>query len=235
MRSPLRGYFKETRKPIYSAALVFPLFLAYHAGTFALRTTYINGADALIIRLLHLASVDTMFASAIVLLVVFLAWQLRTRGSWTVDTVKLLCLYVESVGLAGLLFLFFGWLSTHVELAAGKPARPGRLASLVLFCGAGIYEELVFRGFLLGGLLWLFARPLGLRKKAAAFWATVTGALIFALFHYLGPAGDAFTIRSFLNRTLAGVYFSVLFVTRGFGVTAATHAFYDMLVALVFF
>ena len=49
IRSSTRKYLKETRRPVYSAALILPFFLIYHAGTFFFRSTYINGADALII------------------------------------------------------------------------------------------------------------------------------------------------------------------------------------------
>ena len=103
----------------------------------------------------------------------------------------------------------------------------------MLYCGAGIYEELVFRGLLLGLLLLVTTKLMKMRKTPAAFWSAITAALLFALFHYVGPAGDKFTTGGFLQRTLGGLYFSGLFVTRGFGVTAACHALYDLLVGLL--
>ena len=231
--SHLRGYFKETRRPIYSAALVLPFAIVYHLGTYALSTTTINGADALILRVLAPFSVSSLFASFWVLVGCFVVWQFRTRGSWTVDTVKLGVTYLESFAFAGLLFMIFGWLAVHSYLSVAPGSTPGRLARLALYCGAGIYEELVFRGALLGGLLLVFGRMLRARKAAAAALATLSAALIFALFHYVGPGGDAFTVSSFIQRTLAGVYFSALFVIRGFGITAAAHAIYDILVGIV--
>lgn len=231
--SHLRGYLKETRRPIYSAALVLPFAIVYHLGTYALSTTTINGADALILRVLQPFSVSSLFASFWVLTGCFVVWQVRTRGTWTVDTVKLSLTYLESFVFAGFLFLGFGWLSIHWGLSAAPGSISGKLARLALFCGAGIYEELVFRGALLGGLLVLFQKVLRPRKAAAAALATLSAALIFALFHYIGPGGDAFSISSFMQRMLAGVYFSALFVTRGFGITAAAHAMYDILVGIV--
>ena len=58
-------------------------------------------------------------------------------------------------------------------------------------------------------------------------------ALIFSAFHYVGALGDAFTVSSFVFRAIAGVAFSVLYVTRGFGVTAWTHALYDLGLSLL--
>jgi membrane protease YdiL (CAAX protease family) len=111
--------------------------------------------------------------------------------------------------------------------------QQGRLQRLVLYCGAGVYEELVFRGFLLGGLILLLTRPAGMKKGQAAAIAVTAASLIFAGFHYVGSAGDPFSFGSFFQRTLGGLYFSGLFVTRGFGLTAASHAVYDILVGLI--
>jgi hypothetical protein len=61
----------------------------------------------------------------------------------------------------------------------------------------------------------------------------VVGAVVFAAFHYVGPAADDFSFGSFFQRSMGGLYFSALFVTRGFGVTAASHALYDILVGLI--
>jgi len=104
----------------------------------------------------------------------------------------------------------------------------------VLYCGAGIYEELVFRGFLLGLLTLIFRWLSPKNKGMAAAAAAILGALLFSFFHYIGSAGDAFAFGSFLQRALGGLYFSVLFLTRGFGVTAAAHAIYDIFVGIIF-
>ena len=233
MTSRLRSYLRETQRAVYSAALLLPFFIIYHAGTIVLRTTYINGADALIIRILSVLSVHSIFASALVLLGCFVVWQLRTRASWKVDFRKLTVMFAESLFFAVLLYIAFGWLTAHLSVVQGRIAPSGPLTRLVLYCGAGIYEELVFRGFLLGALLFLFSRFTGTKTVAAPVYATLLAALLFSTFHYLGAAGDRFTIASFVQRTVGGLYFSVLFVTRGFGVTAASHALYDILVGLI--
>jgi membrane protease YdiL (CAAX protease family) len=233
MSSALRRYLGETRRPIYSAALVFPFFLIYHTGTLLLHTTYINGADALIIRLLSALSVHSVFASALVLIASFVIWQLQTGASWKIDPGKLTILFLESVFFALLLFYGFGWLSVHFSRPAGSAATSGPLTRLVLYCGAGIYEELVFRGFLLSTLMLVLTRVLRFQSRKAAVVAVILGSLLFAAFHYIGAGSDSLSLSSFLQRTLGGLYFSLLFVSRGFGVTAASHALYDILVGLI--
>jgi hypothetical protein len=62
--------------------------------------------------------------------------------------------------------------------------------------------------------------------------AVVAGALLFSAFHYVGPLGEPFRLESFVFRALAGLGFSALYLTRGFGITAWTHALYDVMVLM---
>jgi membrane protease YdiL (CAAX protease family) len=103
-------------------------------------------------------------------------------------------------------------------------------SALMISLGAGLYEELVFRVLLVSGLLLGARFVFGWRRATAATFAVVVGALIFSAFHYIGPYGDALELPSFLFRAIAGVAFSALYVTRGFGITAWTHALYDVFV-----
>jgi membrane protease YdiL (CAAX protease family) len=217
---------------VYAAAMVLPFFVIYHAGTVVFRTTYVNGADALIVRILSLLSVHSVFASALVLLAAFVIWQLKTRASWRIDSSKLIALYVESLLFAVLLYLLFGWMPIGLSRPAPGAGDTGLVQQLVLYCGAGVYEELVFRGFLLTALMFAVTRLAGFRRAAAAVVSAVAAALLFSLFHYVGPQGDSFALAGFVQRALGGLYFSILFVTRGFGVAAATHALYDVIVGL---
>jgi hypothetical protein len=227
----LRGYLKESRRPIYSAALVVPFLVVYHAGTVILGTTYINGADALIIRILRLLSVHSMFASALVLAVSFIIWQLRKGAGWKIRGTVLFSYFLESIVYAVILLFAFSLLNIHLPLALTGGGRP--FSDLVLYCGAGIYEEFLFRFVLFGSLMIIFHRLFPRNRVSATVTAALLGALLFAAFHYIGPAGDMFSFGSFTQRTLGGLYFTALFVKRGFGVTAASHAIYNIFIRLV--
>ncbi len=104
----------------------------------------------------------------------------------------------------------------------------GELARVTLSLGAGLYEELLFRVLLVGGLAALASRVAGAGPRAAGIFAVVVAALVFSAFHYVGPYGDPWSLGSFTFRALAGVFFSALYLLRGFGVTAWTHALYDL-------
>ena len=146
---------------------------------------------------------------------------------------------VEAVCLS----LVFGIVVSGLTVAVlGAPPPPmamgltqvqlSRWTMLMLSIGAGLYEELLFRVVLVGLLAWSAHKLLGWRPLVAGTLATVLGALIFSAFHYIGPYGDRLDVFSFVFRTIAGLFFSALYLTRGFGITAWTHALYDVLLLL---
>jgi hypothetical protein len=61
----------------------------------------------------------------------------------------------------------------------------------------------------------------------------MVGALLFSAFHYIGPYGDPFALGSFIFRLIAGVLFSAMYLLRGFGITAWSHALYDVFLSLI--
>ena len=79
----------------------------------------------------------------------------------------------------------------------------------------------------------MLSRGAGMARGAAAPLAVALSALIFSAFHYVGSLGDTFTVASFTFRAIAGLAFSALYVTRGLGITAWTHALYDIGITLL--
>jgi hypothetical protein len=62
--------------------------------------------------------------------------------------------------------------------------------------------------------------------------AAVVGAAVFSVVHYVGTFGDVFTPASFTFRFFFGLALNGLFLWRGFGVAAWTHALYDVMLVL---
>lgn len=115
----------------------------------------------------------------------------------------------------------------------------GLLANIVTGIGAGIYEELVFRLILICLLMILFQDVLRLNQKNAIILSVLISAVMFSAHHHIDFLSgqlnhtDPFSLTKFSFRTIAGVYFAILFVMRGFGITAGTHAFYDIIAVLI--
>ncbi len=100
----------------------------------------------------------------------------------------------------------------------------------MLYCGAGVYEELVFRVFLLGLLMLILTKLFQMEHAYAAAWSVVLGAILFSAFHHIG--GQPFGVSVFMQRVFAGLYFACIYYNRSFGVAAASHALYDILIGL---
>ena len=129
-------------------------------------------------------------------------------------------------GVVGMLFA-----AAPVSLVAAQVVEQGVWTKLALSIGAGLYEELLFRVLLVGGLYGLLS--LFIAKKNRLFTYVVVaiiGALLFSAVHYIGSLGDAFTWSSFVFRFLFGLALNVVFLVRGFGVAAWTHALYDVMI-----
>ena len=108
-----------------------------------------------------------------------------------------------------------------------------KLQLIALSLGAGLYEELFFRVILVSLFLYFFKQFFTKNYTAYAISA-ILAALIFSGVHYIGEYGDFFTFSSFLFRFLFGLALNVIYVIRGFGITAWTHAIYDLIVISFF-
>jgi hypothetical protein len=242
----MSNYFRLTRTQSYSLLFALPLLLLYEAGAAWLSRTETNslrnGADVLLRTLLAAGGIQGTGAFAGLLLAIAAMVILfeRRRQKVPLRFGYFVGMAMESVVLALLFGAVVGTLTQWVLQGAGftlaiqgspMSALPLRDA-VVLSLGAGIYEELAFRVILVGGLVGIF-RASGLQRKRAAVFSAILAALLFSAFHYVGPYGDTWALPSFLFRALAGLAFSVLFLVRGFGVTAWTHALYDIFLFLV--
>jgi len=107
------------------------------------------------------------------------------------------------------------------------------LQKFALSLGAGLYEELFFRVILVSALILAFQKMFNNKNWAAVTAAVVLSAFLFSLVHYVGSMGDPFTFSSFAYRFLFGLMLNGIYVWRGFGIAAWTHALYDLLVLFV--
>jgi hypothetical protein len=119
--------------------------------------------------------------------------------------------------------------------AAGAAGQAPSLFYLVLQgCGAGIYEEFLFRLMFIGLAILFLHEVFGLRKELVAAGAIVVGAVLFGLYHFhiLGfEGGYPFGWDRFAFLAAAGAYLGVLFMTRGFGLAVGTHVFWNLFAA----
>jgi hypothetical protein len=235
-------YWSATRAPRHSLLFALPLLLLYEAmarflsGEEGIR----NGADVLLKSLFSLLGGQhglTLFAAVVLgtgLVLVARDWRTSgpPEGRYFLGMAGESVVYAVLFGgvtstLTGLL------LSGPLALAiAQAPVALGLPSQIMISLGAGIYEELLFRVLLVSGLARLALVGFGWRPWVSGAFATLLGALIFSAFHYVGPFGDPLEVGSFVFRMVAGLLLSGLFLLRGFGIAAWTHALYDVFLAL---
>jgi hypothetical protein len=232
------GYRAISCGPLASLVFVAPLLAAYELGVLLLGPQAIrNGADLWLRGLLDSVGFGQYFLLPALTVVLLLSWHHLSGQPWRFSPRVLPGMALESAGLALCLVVL-----AHVQGAAcqaiGLPptlsvasAAPGVEPRLVAFLGAGIYEEVLFRLTLLPASVFALAR-LGVPRVKCLAIGILSTSLVFALAHYVGPHGEPWHAFSFLFRLGAGTFFAVLFVYRGFGITAGAHAGYDILVGL---
>jgi hypothetical protein len=244
MPTSISNYWRIARAPRYSLSFALPLLVAYEVLAFSLSHSEVtgvrNGADVLLKSLfLSVGGRNGLIAFGALLVGggAWLVWQ-DYRRSRSLDPRVFGLMAVESVAYA----LAFGMVTSiltalllpglAIVLSLGFMNSWSLPTQLMISLGAGIYEELLFRVILVSGLAWLARRVFGWGTTAAGLFAVGAGALIFSAFHYIGPYGDRLELTSFTFRAVAGVLFSGLYLLRGFGITAWTHAMYDVFLAV---
>lgn len=218
-----------------SILLVLPLLLFYEVGV--LFADVMNGADFITGALLRLVGLKGYIAIQVGLLVVAVAIALHLRRSQKFDMRQFVPVLLES-GVYALtmgtliLFVMTDLLGIDPRLAAGS-GSVGIFDKLVLSVGAGVYEELVFRLILLGGLHQIGVRALKLRSWVSIILAFAISSVLFSLAHHVGPMGEPFRAGVFMYRFMAGLFFAALFQFRGFPIAVWTHALYDIYVMIL--
>ena len=238
------SYFAVSRAPRYSILFALPLLLGYEALAALLaqpgRGELRNGADA-ILRAMFTAIAGArgplVFMAAVILLGVGLVVRDWRANRDRLRPIIFLGMLGESLALAAVFGIVIGVTTAKLlgalpMMTTGPLEQTSWATRLMLSLGAGLYEELFFRVLLVTGLAAAARAILGFGRRGAGIVAAVVGAFIFSAFHYIGAYGDPLELQSFVFRMLAGLAFSALFLVRGFGITAWTHAMYDAFLLL---
>ena len=243
-RARRNSYFGASRAPRYSVLFALPLLIGYEALAAFLaqpgRAELRNGADAMLRAMFVAFSPQygsLIFIAAVILIGVGVVVRDLRRTKDGIRPIMFVAMLAEALLLAAAFGFVIGLTTAKLlgslhSLSLGPIERTSWATRLMLSLGAGLYEELFFRVLLVGGLAAGARIVLGLGRRAGGVFAAVVGALIFAAFHYIGPYGDQLQLQSFVFRTLSGLAFSGLYLLRGFGITAWTHALYDAMLLL---
>ena len=229
------SYLLKSRTSFYSFLFTLPLFFLYEINILFLSWDDIlvvrNGADFLMRNILESFDIYGLYGLGLVFfigLLVTYIFFIKDDQQQEVNVNFLFIMLAESmlwsVVLYFLLFKFMVLLMNPV----GKTI----LQQVTLAIGAGIYEEFLFRVLLIAGLSGILGFVFMWDKTFKNIIAVVLSGGIFSAFHFMGEYGDFFSMELFLIRFFAGLILGVLYMYRGFGITAYTHSIYDLIVLI---
>jgi membrane protease YdiL (CAAX protease family) len=225
----LSDYYFKSKSLFYSLLVTLPLFIIYEIGIFYMFQANIafskNGADVLIEEFINMLGLNGYYAaSSIFLTALFLILFSQRKNFKTFDiSLKYIAvMIIESFLYAGILLAVL----QNIYLFQG--AIFSNFNNFILSIGAGLYEELIFRFLLLFVLSKSFIFIFKIKEFSSLVLSIVVSSVLFSMFHYIGL--ETFTPISFTMRFIAGIYLSLIYINRGFGIVALTHAFYDLFV-----
>ena len=223
-------YLRESRDFATGFLFIIPLLVGYEVGIVALRSEVINWAHG-IIRMVLLTfgwAEPVLFAGLVAMLVVVaLARAERLR----LDTELFGLMLVESIVYASVLGALCSF-ATRRMLLMSTAGGASLLHEIILSIGAGVYEEILFRVALFGGMCYALKRWTGLKPHLATVVSVVVSSAVFSACHHLGPYGDPLELRRLVYRFWMGAAFAVIYSYRGLGIVVYTHAIYDVIVAM---
>lgn len=233
-------YWHLSTRPLHILAFLLPLLCCYELGTLFFLSG--QGVVEVVRARVLLAQVFDLFGQAgfhlppVLLAAVLLVWHTFSKDALRVRTDVVIGMMAESF-LWTIPLLVFAMIAGTTVFAATNVAHVDALpwtSKVTLALGAGIYEELVFRLVLISLVHAVLVDMLKLKDAAGFVAGAVVSALAFTVYHNLRvPGSDGLSLRLVLIYFGAGLFFSALFIKRGFGVAVATHALYDVITLLV--
>lgn len=232
------GYFQQSRGILYSYLIALPLFLLYEI--LIVVSQPLSGSTVRISVDIWMKSIFQSFGfntiSATLLAAALIGGFILYRKRAQLPAIRsryFSFMIAESLIYSVLVtFLIVGLLDALLMMQTDNPlGQMNKLQLFALSLGAGLYEELFFRVILVSGLYFLFG--FFIHKKSISYGlSALIAALLFSAVHYIGEFGDSLELGSFLFRFLFGLALNLIYVIRGFGIAAWTHAMYDVLVIL---
>lgn len=164
---------------------------------------------------------------------ILIGWHYVQRHKWRFSPRHLFLMAGEAIAWALLLWAVYRGYAGLVGVAESSQFQ---VAELFGYFGAGIYEELLFRVAILSGIAAIISAA-GADRRASLVTAILVSAALFACVHYslFIPGGRPFSWAGIAFHLLCGIYLGTLFVFRGFGITAAAHALFNIAVVALRF
>ena len=235
------GYWSMARRPLQALIFLLPLIVAYELGAGLLLGDISLSAHRQLDVFLRVFGISGLYLPGLALVALLLIWHVYRRDPWELKPTLYAGMTAESLLLA-LPLLVLSMMLPYSNDAAAVIAAPladtagngvtlSYQQALVLSVGAGLYEELVYRVVGIAIVHAVVVDLIGFDDFTGYAIALPLTAVAFAYFHF-GPH-NPFNMTLAVFYVLAGIYFAAIYVLRGLGIAAATHAIYDAIVLVL--
>lgn len=230
-------YTELSKRPLYILAFLLPMIVYYEIALYiANKNIQIKAHDALIrfFERFDMPPTQGLFLGGVAIVTILAIKHIMSKDRWAVEPKVIVGMTVESILLTFPL-LAFGSLLTIVAVATSPSVISGFGLSerIAVSLGAGIYEEFIFRWLLITGVHTLVCNVFKQSNVAGLSAGIIISAVTFAMYHDF-PDFGTLSLGALLFFGFAGIYLSLIYVNRGFGVAAGTHAAYDLVVTILF-
>ncbi len=227
-------YSVVSREPLYILVFLLPLILFYEFALYSTdKNIQIKAHDHLVrfFEQFDMPPTRGLWLGGVAILTVLFLWHIFVGNCWSIKPKVILFMAIESIACAIPLLLFGAVLGGLAAAANSSPiAGLSGFDKVAVSIGAGLYEELVFRMLLIAVIHTVVCNVFKQSDLAGLTVGVIVSAILFALYHDLPNAGSLSALTLFFF-SVAGLYLGILYVTRGFGIAAATHAAYDVIAA----
>ncbi len=230
--SPSRQrYTALSQRPSYILAFLLPMIVYYEIALYtADKNIQIKAHDALVrfFERFDMPPTQGLFLGGVAIVTILAIKHIMSNDRWSIEPRVILGMVFESIILT-LPLIAIGSVLAGV-LAAMNPSvlTTLRLSErIAVSLGAGLYEEFIFRWLLITGVHTLVCNVLKQSNLAGITSGIIISSITFAMYHDF-PDFNTLGVVALLFYGIAGVYLGLIYINRGFGIAAGTHAAYDI-------
>ena len=230
--SPTRQrYSTLSQRPAYILAFLLPMIVYYEIALYtADKNIQIKAHDALVrfFERFDMPPTQGLFLGGIAIITILAIKHVMSNDRWSIEPRVIFGMVFESIILT-LPLIAIGSVLAGMS-AAMNPSQLtdlGLSERIAVSLGAGLYEEFLFRWLLITGVHTLVCNVFKQSNLAGITSGIIISSIIFAMYHDF-PDFGTLGVVALLFYGIAGVYLSLIYVNRGFGIAAGTHAAYDV-------
>ena len=226
----MNKYVYASKDIFFSFLTIVPLVIIYeilaYVNNFKATLDVRNGADVAIRNIFHIFGgyEDFVYSFGLILFLAFIFF--RNKNSFLYSEINLSFMFLMI--LESLLYALSLHVILNILFSSFLMASNPVLDKVYMSIGAGIWEEVLFRYFLIYFMVFTFKKLFNRISFWDYFLIVIISSYIFSIYHFMGPFGEVPSMFALFYRFIAGLILCLIFIFRGLGITVYTHTFFNL-------